>query len=123
MPEFTRLVSFFIVTNHDSFQYFKAMFLGFLSMAVENFQCARYSLVPAIGPIMVGPEEKIFQIKVLRRLENAILRLVFVDAVLHKIAILLILYAGFTENVPDIASYLESTIGPTMVGSGQKNSK
>ena len=37
--------------------------------------------------------------KVLRLLDNAILRLVFATTVFHKRAILLILEAEFTENV------------------------
>ena len=39
-------------------------------MVVENFQCARHSLVSIIGPTMVGPGEKIFKIKIFRRLET-----------------------------------------------------
>ena len=58
-------------------------------MAIENFQCTRHSLVSVIGPTMIGPAEKIFKIKILRRLENASLRLVFEISVFHKIAILL----------------------------------
>ena len=58
-------------------------------MAIESFQCARHLLVSVIGPTRVGPVEKIFIIKALRRLENAILRLVFANAVLHKTPILL----------------------------------
>ena len=53
-------------------------------MAIENFQCARHSLVSVIRLTMVGPGEKIFKKQLLRRLENAILRLVFENAVLHK---------------------------------------
>ena len=58
-------------------------------MAIENFLCARHSLVSVLGPTMVGPRLKVFKIKVLRRLENAFLRLVVASTVLHKIAILL----------------------------------
>ena len=60
-------------------------------MAIESFQCARHSPVcrSTIGPTMVGPGKN-FKMKVLRRLENTILRLAFVNAVLHKRAILLI---------------------------------
>ena len=53
-------------------------------MAIENSQYARNSLVSFTGPTIVGSEEEIFKIKVLRRLENTILRLVFANAVLHK---------------------------------------
>ena len=58
-------------------------------MATEDFQCARHFLVSVIGPTRVGPAERIFKIKALRWLENAILRLVFANAVLHKTPILL----------------------------------
>ena len=52
-------------------------------MAIGNFQCARNSPVFRfiIGPNMVGPGEQIFNIKILRRLENANLRLVFANTV------------------------------------------
>ena len=46
-------------------------------MAIENFQHARHP-VSIIGHTMVGPG-KIFQIKVLRQLKNAILNLVFTN--------------------------------------------
>ena len=58
-------------------------------MAIENFQCARHSLVSVIGLTMVGQGGKAFKVEVLRRLENSILRLVFAHAVLHKITIVL----------------------------------
>ena len=49
-------------------------------MAVESFKCARHYLVciSTTGPTMVGPG-KIFKMKALRRLENTILRLVFMQ--------------------------------------------
>jgi len=50
-------------------------------MAFENFQRARHSIVSVIWPTMVGPGERSFKIKVLKRLENAILRLLFANAV------------------------------------------
>ena len=55
-------------------------------MAMESFQCARHSLgyMSTIGP------GKIFNIEVLRRLENTILRFVFANTVFHKGMILLI---------------------------------
>ena len=40
------------------------------STAVKNFQCARHSIISVIGPTKVGPGEKIFKNKVLRRLEK-----------------------------------------------------
>ena len=61
-----------------------------------------------------------FEIKALLWLENAILKLGFANTVFHKRAILLIFEARFTEGVLDTLSYLESTIGPTMVGPREK---
>ena len=43
--------------------------------------------------------QKIFRIEVLRWLENAILRLVFVNTVLYKRAMFVIFEAEFTDNV------------------------
>ena len=54
-------------------------------MAIKSFQCTRNSLISVIRPTMVGHGEKIFKTKVLRKLENAILRLVFGNIVLHKL--------------------------------------
>ena len=61
-------------------------------MAIDNFQCARHSVVSIIEPTKVRPGKKRFKIKVLRRLENAILRLIFANKALHKIAIMLMLW-------------------------------
>ena len=74
--------------------------------------------VSTIRPNMVGPGEK-FQVNVLKRQENAILRLVFANAIFHKRAILLIFQTEFTECVLEILSYPPSTIRPTMVGLGE----
>ena len=51
-------------------------------MAIDSFKYPRHSLVcrSTIGPAMVGPG-KIFKMKVLRRLENAISRLLFANTV------------------------------------------
>ena len=45
-------------------------------MTIQNFQCARQSLVSSVdlGPTMVGPRKKISKIEALRWLENAILK-------------------------------------------------
>ena len=53
---------------------------------------AKASLMPVSikGPTIVGPGEKIFKMKVLRRLENVSLGLVFANTVFHKRVILLI---------------------------------
>ena len=56
-------------------------------MIIENFQAVRYSLVSSIGPTMVWKGEKMLKIKVIRGVENATLRLVFANTVLHKTAI------------------------------------
>ena len=60
-------------------------------MAVESFECARHSLLSrsTVGPSRVGPG-KSFKIKVPRRLEYTILRLVFANTIFHKRAILII---------------------------------
>ena len=50
---------------------------------------------------MVRPE-KFFNIEVLRRLKNAILRLAFANVVFHKRAMLQIIYAEYAESVFDI---------------------
>ena len=49
--------------------------------------------VSTIWPTMVGPGEKIFDMKIFRRLEEAVLRLVLANAVFHKRGILLNLSA------------------------------
>ena len=58
-------------------------------MTIENFQCARLSSIPsAYYRVRHGwVRRKIFKIKVLRWLQNAILVLVFADTVFHKTAI------------------------------------
>ena len=58
-------------------------------MPIKNFQCAKHSLVSATGPTMIAPGGKLFKIRLSGGLENTILRLVFANAVLHKISILL----------------------------------
>ena len=58
-------------------------------MAIKDFQCPRHSPESIIGATMAGPVEKNFKVKVLRRLENADLRLVSANKVLHKITVLL----------------------------------
>ena len=60
-------------------------------MAIERFKCARNSPVSwsTIGSTWWGPEE-IFKRRVLRRLENTILRLVFTNTVCHTRIVLLI---------------------------------
>ena len=71
-------------------------------MAIKNFQCARHFLVSIIWPTMVDRREKFFKLKILRTLENAILRLAFTNAVFDEITILpMFLKAKFT-SVSDI---------------------
>ena len=52
LTEFTWFESFYIFTDHYLFQSLKVIFFGYLqaagggaSMAIENFQCGRHSLV------------------------------------------------------------------------------
>ena len=45
--------------------------------------------VSTIWPTMVGPGEKILDMKIFRRLEKAVLRLVLANTVFHKRGILL----------------------------------
>ena len=71
------------------------------------------------GPTWMGPE-KFFRIKVIRRLENTILKLVSPDTLFHKKTILLIFYLEFKVSVLGILLYPESTKGPTMVGLKEK---
>ena len=68
-------------------------------MIIESFKGARHSLVSAIGPTMGWNGEKVFKIKVIRRLENIILRLVFANAVLRKITILLMFRRQNSQKV------------------------
>ena len=51
-------------------------------MSIEDFQCIRHSSLCSfvIGPTMVGQEKK-FQIKALRWLENGILKLIFANSI------------------------------------------
>ena len=65
--------------------------------------------VSIVGFTVVEPAE-IFKMKVLRRLTNAILMLVFANIALHERAMLIIFYAVFTENMLNTFSYPESTI-------------
>ena len=60
-----------------------------ISMAIKVIRCTRHSFVLVTRLTMVGPREKMFKINVLRKLENAILRLVFANIVFHTKAILL----------------------------------
>ena len=62
---------------------------------------------------MVQPGE-IFKMKVLRRLVNAILILVFADTILHRRAWSLIFQAELIESVLSILSYPDSTIRRTI---------
>ena len=55
-----------------------------------------------------------------RRLENAILRLVFANTVFHKRALLVIIHAEYKESLLNILSHLESTLGPSWL-SPEKN--
>jgi len=66
---------------------------------------------------------KIFNIKALRWLENAMLKMDFENTVFHKRTMLLIFEAELTESVLDFLSYRESTIGPTIFGAEEKFSK
>ena len=60
---------------------------------------SRNSLVSVIGPTIVGPGGHIFRIKVLRRLENAMLILVFANAVLYKMPSLLLFCNQISQKV------------------------
>ena len=71
---------------------------GGANMAMQNLQYARHSLVSTIGPTMVGPGEKNFSMKVLKKLGNAILRFAFVNTVFYKRAVLITFYAEFYRN-------------------------
>ena len=68
---------------------------------------------------MVGPRKN-FQNKGYQKVGNIVLRLVFVNTVFYKRAILLIFYPEFIESVLGILSYPESTKGPMMVGFEEK---
>ena len=57
------------------------------------------NIVSAKGSTMVGLAEKNFEIKAVRWLENAILKLDVANTVFHKRAILLIFEAEFTESI------------------------
>jgi len=50
-------------------------------MAIESFQSAIHSIVSIIGPMMAGPGEKSYIIKVFRWLENTISILIFTNTV------------------------------------------
>ena len=70
------------------------MFLGHLHAVGVGGQAwlsktfnTRKSLIPVIGSTMIGLREKIFKANALRRLENVILKLGFVNILLHKRAI------------------------------------
>ena len=70
---------------------------------------------------MVGPRGKVFRIEVFRRLENAILRLIFADAVLHKIAILLMFCKQNSQKVCCIFLRIYSLLlGPPCLGPKNK---
>ena len=63
----------------------------------------------------MGPR-KIFKGEILRRLENAILRLVFANTVFHERAMLLISYAEYAQSLLDIISHQEPNMGPPCLG-------
>ena len=65
-------------------------------------------------------QDKKFEVKALRWLENAILELVLANTVSYKSTILLIFEAEFTESVLDKLLHPESTIKPTLVGPEEK---
>ena len=58
----------------------------------------------------------LLRLRLFAGLENAILRLVFVNTAFHKRAMLQIFYAEYAESMLDILSYQESTIGPPWLG-------
>ena len=60
---------------------------------------------------MFGPG-KVFKIEVFRRLENAMLNMVFTNTK----AVLLIFSVAFTERMLDILLYPECTMGPPWLG-------
>ena len=74
----------------------------------------------AIGPTIVGPEEKNFKVKILIWNED---RDSFLPIEYFIRDPFCSSYAELKENVLDILSYLEPTLGPTMVGPGEKNPK
>ena len=54
----------------------------------------------------------IFKIEILKKLENAILRLVFANTAFYQRAMLLIIYAKYAESLLGIRSYTKFTLGP-----------
>ena len=85
LTEFTWFVSFYIFTDHYLFQYSLATYKRQVgrraSMAIENFQCARHSLVSSFYYMAHHgwAQKNIFRIEVLSWLENAIFSLVFAN--------------------------------------------
>ena len=85
LTEFTWFVSFFTFTDHYLFQYYLATYKRQggrrASMALENFQCARHSLVSSFYYMVHHgcSWKNIFKIEVLSWLENAIFCLVFAN--------------------------------------------
>ena len=80
------------------------------------YQCIIYCLVLCVHYQAYNgwALRKIFKIKGLRWLENAILKLDFVNTIFHRRAILLIFQAEFIERLLGNLSHPGSTIGPTM---------
>ena len=85
-------------------------------MGIKDLQCIRHSPLFRVFYIdcpWVGQEKK-FEIKALRWLENAILGLVFANTVFYKSTILLILEAEVTEKT---SSRIQSPLlGPHWLG-------
>ena len=83
---------------------------------IRYYQSIKHSLVSSLHyrDHHGWARRKIFKMKVLRWLENAIMRLVFASTVSHKRAV--VLSFEFTESLLDILSYPKFTIEPTMVG-------
>ena len=88
---------------------------------MESFRYAGNYLVYIIDPTMVRPAEKVFKIKVIQRLESAILNFVFADIVFHKRAMSLIFLAECTDSVLNSFRHLEFTIGPTGIFSNKSS--
>ena len=91
-------------------------------MGIEDLQCIGHSPLFCVyyrAHYGWGRRGK-FEMKALIWLENAILGLVFANAVFYRSTILLIFEAEFTESVLDKLSYPESNIKPTLVGPEEK---
>ena len=75
-PEFTWLVNCSIVTDRYLFQFLKAIFSGYLLVVGEGGQVWQFKKFNVLNILSHPESSTILKMKVLRTLENAILRLV-----------------------------------------------